>query len=103
MTDQGRDAITSESTATKLWLTRNQAVSVLTRSFQALSALAALVSLISCAALPAPATDQEVRYVQIQERIAPRDLYAYVDEEIRWQNLRQAPVKIGLLSDNSTE
>lgn len=55
--------------------------------------------LINCAALPAPPPDSEVRYVRIEERVTPRDLYVYVGEEVRWQNLRPTPIKIGLLGN----
>lgn len=47
----------------------------------------------------APETTQrgQVIYVQIRDGVSPLELYASVGDEIRWQNLRSDPVKIGLL------
>lgn len=41
--------------------------------------------------------DSHVHYVQIRDTITPMDLYVSVGDQVRWQNLRGEPVKIGLL------
>jgi hypothetical protein len=38
-----------------------------------------------------------VHYIQIRDTISPMDLYVSVGDQVRWQNLRGEPVKIGLL------
>ena len=38
-----------------------------------------------------------VHYVQIRDSVAPMDLYVSVGDQVRWQNLRAEPVKIGIM------
>jgi hypothetical protein len=38
-----------------------------------------------------------VHYIQIRDTISPMDLYVSVGDQVRWQNLRGEPVKIGIL------
>ncbi|HEX2055207.1 MAG TPA: hypothetical protein VHF07_01860 [Nitrospiraceae bacterium] len=38
-----------------------------------------------------------VHYIQIRDTITPMELYVSVGDQVRWQNLRGEPVKIGLL------
>ncbi len=65
----------------------------------ALPLLGALVPLLlwGCAPLPKPPEEATVRYIQIREDALPRDLYASVGDEVRWQNLTSTPVRLGLL------
>lgn len=51
----------------------------------------------ACAPLPKPPEEATVRYIQIREDALPRDLYASVGDEVRWQNLTSTPVRLGLL------
>ncbi|MEO5956519.1 MAG: hypothetical protein ABIR36_12630 [Nitrospiraceae bacterium] len=56
-----------------------------------------LVLLAGCANPPGT---QPVRTydIQILEQVSPQDLYVATGDEVRWQNLRSDPVKVGLLS-----
>jgi len=44
-----------------------------------------------------------VRYVNIRTEVAPRLLIAQIGDEVRWQNLNQAPVLLRLLEENKPE
>jgi hypothetical protein len=50
-----------------------------------------------CASSPETTQRGHVLYVQIRDVVSPLELDASVGDEIRWQNLRSDPVKIGLL------
>ena len=56
-----------------------------------------MVLIAGCANQPAT---QPVRThdIQIREHVSPQDLYVTTGDEVRWQNLRPDPVKVGLLS-----
>lgn len=56
-----------------------------------------MVLIPGCANQPAT---QPVRThdIQIREQVSPQDLYVTTGDEVRWQNLRTDPVKVGLLS-----
>lgn len=56
-----------------------------------------MVLIAGCANQPAT---QPVRThdIQIREHVSPQDLYVTTGDEVRWQNLRTDPVKVGLLS-----
>jgi hypothetical protein len=45
-----------------------------------------------------PDSPRTVREVQIGETVEPQLLYANPGDEIRWQNMRAAPVRVGFLS-----
>ena len=47
-----------------------------------------------------PVTDRPpaVRMIQISDSVQPRTVYAKSGEEIRWQNLRPNPVRVGFLT-----
>lgn len=49
-----------------------------------------------CTSSPETTQQGQVIYVQIRDGVSPLELYASVGDEIRWQNLRSKPVKIGL-------
>ena len=53
-----------------------------------------LVLLAGCANPPGT---QPVRThdIQILEQVSPQDLYVATGDEVRWQNLRSDPVKVG--------
>lgn len=59
--------------------------------------LVCLALLAGCANQPGT---QPVRThdIQIREHVSPQDLYVTTGDEVRWQNLRTDPVKVGLLS-----
>jgi hypothetical protein len=44
-----------------------------------------------------------VRTIQISDVVEPEVLYAMPGEEIRWENLRTNPVRVGFLSTNLLE
>ena len=47
-----------------------------------------------------PLTDRSpanVHYIQIRDSVAPMDLYVSVGDQVRWQNLRSEPVRIGIM------
>ncbi|MDP2381628.1 MAG: hypothetical protein Q8N00_02370 [Nitrospirota bacterium] len=56
-----------------------------------------LAVLAGCAS---PSSTQPVRIhdIEILEHVSPQALYVATGDEVRWQNLRSDPVKIGLLS-----
>lgn len=56
-----------------------------------------------CASTPESARSGRVLYVQIRDGVSPQDLHVSIGDEIRWQNLRSAPVKIGLLNTDALE
>lgn len=37
-------------------------------------------------------------FIQLREQVIPQDLYVYVGDEVRWQNPRPDPLKVGILS-----
>lgn len=56
-----------------------------------------------CVSTPESARSGQVLYVQIRDGVSPQDLRASVGDEIRWENLRSEPVKIGLLDTYELE
>ena len=54
--------------------------------------------LSACASEPMPQTPTTVRTIQISDWVTPDTVYAKSGEEIRWQNLRTNPVRVGFLS-----
>lgn len=61
--------------------------------------LALVAALAACSYAREAGHPAQVRYVQIRETVTPMVLYAKVGDEIRWQNLRQESIKIGLLGN----
>lgn len=59
--------------------------------------LVLLLLTAGCATVPEPDQSHPVRYVRIRDSVSPKDLYAHIGDEIRWQNLRTEPVMVGLL------
>ncbi len=57
--------------------------------------------LVSCATASPDTTPLQTHYIQIQDAVSPQRLNVHVDDEVRWQNLRSAPVRISLLSQLS--
>ncbi|HEU4685870.1 MAG TPA: hypothetical protein VFS39_15300 [Nitrospira sp.] len=65
----------------------------------ALTALFIAAALLTaCAHQPTNAVQSVVRTIEISESVKPGTLYAKVGEEIRWENLRANPVRVGFLS-----
>lgn len=56
-----------------------------------------------CESTPESAQSGQVLYVQIRDEVSPQDLHVSIGDEIRWQNLRSEPVKIGLLDTDELE
>lgn len=67
--------------------------------FRTIVAGMAMLSLWGCANSRAPEPQRAVRYIQIRDTVEPLVLYTTVGDEVRWQNLRLEPVRIGLLGD----
>jgi hypothetical protein len=61
-------------------------------------ALTCLALVSGCATASTVKTSTRTHFIQIREQVSPQDLYVYVGDEVRWQNLRQDPVKVSLLS-----
>lgn len=61
-------------------------------------ALACLAFVLGCASGSTTSRSIRTHFIQIREQVSPKDLYVYVGDEVRWQNLRPDPVKVGLLS-----
>lgn len=60
--------------------------------------LVCLACLSGCANTAAISPSIRTHFIQIREQVSPQDLYVYVGDEVRWQNLRPDPVKVSLLS-----
>ena len=57
-----------------------------------------VVSLISACAHSTSDGPAVVRTIQISDSVTPTTVYAKSGEEIRWQNLRTKPVRVGFLN-----
>jgi len=60
--------------------------------------LICLVYISGCANTSTISPSIRTHFIQIREQVSPQDLYVYVGDEVRWQNLRPDPVKVSLLS-----
>ncbi len=60
--------------------------------------IALLYPLSACGHRSVTAISATVRTIQISDMVTPDTLYAKPGEEIRWENLRANPVRIGFLS-----
>lgn len=69
----------------------------MTRTFLGLC-LALMLMLPACGHQSATTGSATVRTIQISDRVTPVVLYAKPGEEIRWQNLRANPVRVGFLT-----
>jgi len=54
--------------------------------------------LAACASISPNAVPAHTHFIHIQDAVIPQRLEVHVGDEIRWQNLRDEPVKISLLS-----
>ena len=61
-------------------------------------ALVCLAFVLGCASGSTTSRSIRTHFIQIREQVSPKDLYVYVGDEVRWQNLRPDPVKVSLLS-----
>src|SRR5262249_11814342 len=66
-------------------------------------ALVCLAFVFSCANGSTVSPSSRTQFIRIREQVSPQDLYVYVGDEVRWQNLRPDPVKVGLLSPGPPE
>lgn len=57
-----------------------------------------LLTASACSHTPASEASRTVREIQIGDTVQPQMLYAKPGEEIRWQNVRSAPVNLGFLT-----
>jgi hypothetical protein len=69
----------------------------MTRTYLSLC-LALMPMLSACGHQSASTGSATVRTIQISDRVTPVVLYAKTGEEIRWQNLRANPVRVGFLT-----
>jgi hypothetical protein len=60
-------------------------------------ALSPLLALSTGCSSSANRATSPIHYIQIRDTISPMDLYVSVGDQVRWQNLRGEPVKIGIL------
>jgi len=60
--------------------------------------LALLYPLSACGHRSVTAISATVRTIQISDVVTPETVYAMPGEEIRWQNLRANPIRVGFLS-----
>jgi hypothetical protein len=61
-------------------------------------ACCSLALLSGCASVSTVNPSIRTHFIQIREQVSPQDLYVYVGDEVRWQNLRPDSVKVSLLS-----
>ncbi|MDH4188195.1 MAG: hypothetical protein OEV08_14485, partial [Nitrospira sp.] len=61
-------------------------------------ALLIMAGLPACGHLSATNRPDRARTIQIAETVTPSTLYASLGEEVRWQNLRANPVRVGFLA-----
>jgi hypothetical protein len=62
------------------------------------TAIMCLAFVLGCASGSTTSRSIRTHFIQIPERVSPQDLHVNVGNEVRWQNLRPDPVKVGLLS-----
>lgn len=66
-------------------------------------AAALLVFTFGCGSVPEPASTGTVLVVSITEHVSPEVLIANPGDEVRWQNLGERPVRIGLLGNHGVD
>lgn len=69
------------------------------RTVAPLVLLSALV--FGCGGMPETTNTGAVRDIEIRDHVSPRALVANLGDEIRWRNLGDKPVRIGLLGSNA--
>lgn len=57
--------------------------------------------LAACAAATPGTAPARTHYIHIQDTVSPQRLDVHVGDEVRWRNLRSAPVRISLLNQLS--
>jgi hypothetical protein len=68
-----------------------------TRTTTILICLTSLLAIVWGCSTIATRPPTQVHYVQIRDSITPMDLYVSVGDQVRWQNLRPDPVRIGIM------
>ncbi|MEQ1794716.1 MAG: hypothetical protein ABL970_11040 [Nitrospira sp.] len=60
------------------------------------------IGLLAACATASPGTiSSRTHYIQIQDSVSPQRLDVHIGDEVRWQNLRNEPVKVSLLNQLS--
>jgi hypothetical protein len=60
--------------------------------------LLSVCGIAGCGHQPETGVEPVVRTIAISDTVTPRILYTIPGEEVRWQNLRQNPVRVGFLT-----
>ena len=77
---------------------RNTGFSITHRATRLVALLIGTGLLTACAAASLGTTPVRTHYIHIQDAVSPQRLDVHIGDEVRWQNLRNEPVKISLLS-----
>lgn len=92
--------VTQQAMWIKMWERQTRARIGLRGRLAVASLLSILLSgILSCTAGPHAGGSGAVRYIQIRHDVTPSTLYAQVGDEIRWHNLSQDPVRVGILDN----
>ena len=59
------------------------------------------ILLAGCASAPPGTSLLRTHYIHIQDAVSPQRLEVHIGDEVRWPNLRRAPVRVSLLSQLS--
>lgn len=62
-----------------------------------LASILPLLAIVWGCSLAKDRNPAHIHYIQIRDSVAPMDLYVSVGDQVRWQNLRPEPVKIGIM------
>jgi anti-sigma regulatory factor (Ser/Thr protein kinase) len=65
--------------------------------------VAALTLYGGCAGLPETTQTGAIQTIHIGDHVTPRELYVAVDDEVRWINDREIPVRIGFLGNSKLD
>jgi hypothetical protein len=66
-------------------------------------ALVTAVLFVACEHLPHSTTAGDIHYVHIGEHVVPRELRVGPGDEVRWQNDREEPVRLGFLGNTAVK
>jgi hypothetical protein len=58
---------------------------------------------LNSAAIPQPTVEVPIRFIHIRDRVVPENLHAFIGEEVRWVNLRSAPVRLEITEPDRLE